>query len=117
MNPRLSPVADVLNAASSEAAGSGTSLSWATVDDSEVRCNDTDDRVYSIASMSKSFTAASVLGICHGLIDVASRRPALDDTLGSWIPQLQEPIASATIRDALSMSAGHVTRGVRGAVG
>ena len=106
MNPRLSPVADVLNAASSEAAGSGTSLSWATVDDSEVRCNDTDDRVYSIASMSKSFTAASVLGICHGLIDVASRRPALDDTLGSWIPQLQEPIASATIRDALSMSTG-----------
>ncbi|MDU1419097.1 MAG: peptidase S12, partial [Cutibacterium avidum] len=72
MSSRLDPVVDVLSAASSEAAGSGTSLSWAAVDDSEVRCSDTDDRVYSIASMSKSFTAASVLGICHGLIDVAS---------------------------------------------
>ncbi|MGK2350330.1 serine hydrolase domain-containing protein [Cutibacterium sp. V947] len=106
MTSHLDPVVDVLDAASSEAADSGTLLSWAAVDDSEVRCNDTDDHVYSIASMSKSFTAASVLGICHGLIDVASRRPSLDDTLKTWIPRLQPPVADATIRDALTMSTG-----------
>lgn len=66
------------------------------------------DRIYRIASMTKSFTAATVLGLCRGLVPTLGRRPSLDDRLADWLPELSagEWAAELTVRDALTMSTG-----------
>lgn len=85
-------------------AGDSTRLSWAVIDGDETHLGG-DDGVYCIASMTKSFTAATVLGAARGLIPTV-RALRLDDPLGTWVPELRHEIASATVTDALTMSTG-----------
>lgn len=64
------------------------------------------DRVYRIASMTKSFTAASVLGLRDELIP-AHRELNLDSALARYLPELSPPaLRRLTVRDALTMSTG-----------
>ena len=58
--------------------------------------------------MTKSFTAAAVLGVCRGVIPVTGVAPSLDDELVDWLPDLRESqwAAGMTVRDALTMSTG-----------
>lgn len=90
------------------AAASVPEVAFGIISDGQVAAGQGCDRIYRIASMTKSFTAAAVLGICRGLIPVIGRRPSLDDLLADWLPALSagEWAAEMTIRDALTMSTG-----------
>lgn len=63
------------------------------------------DRAFRIASMTKSFTAAAVLGLRHGAI-AARRRLDLDDPIAEYVPEVSAPIRGITVRDALTMAGG-----------
>ena len=60
----------------------------------------TNDSVFAIGSVSKSFTAAAVLQL------VADRRLGLEDTAGSVVPGLSGPAAAATISQLLTHTSG-----------
>ncbi|MYM18851.1 serine hydrolase [Brevibacterium sp. 5221] len=71
------------------------------------------DGIYRIASMTKSFTAAAVLGLRAGLIPSRDGAPALDldAPLPRYILALRAPeadpgLARVTVRDALTMASG-----------
>ncbi|MQM28108.1 serine hydrolase domain-containing protein [Glycomyces albidus] len=60
----------------------------------------TDETVFGIGSVSKSFTAAAVLGLAHdGVL-------SLDDTAGSLLPGLSGPAAEATVEQLLLHTSG-----------
>lgn len=61
------------------------------------------DHIFRIASHSKTFTAVAIMQLVEG------GRLRLDDTLGTYIPWICGGIADATIRQALSHTAG-ITR-------
>jgi CubicO group peptidase (beta-lactamase class C family) len=65
--------------------------------------------LFRIASHSKTFTATAMLQL------VEAGKLRLDDTAGSWIPELKEassPLADATVRELVSQSAGVIRDGV-----
>jgi D-alanyl-D-alanine carboxypeptidase len=65
--------------------------------------------LFRIASHSKTFTATAVMQLAE------AGRLRLDDTAGSWIPELAEtgsPLAEATVRELVSNSAGVIRDGV-----
>ncbi len=69
----------------------------------------TTSHLFRIASHSKTFTATAIMQ----LLEVGKLR--LDDTAGSWIPELAEagsPLADATVRELVSHSAGAIRDGV-----
>lgn len=69
----------------------------------------TTSHLFRIASHSKTFTAIAIMQ----LLEAGKLR--LDDTAGSWIPELTEagsPLAEATVRELLSHSAGVIRDGV-----
>jgi CubicO group peptidase (beta-lactamase class C family) len=65
--------------------------------------------LFRIASHSKTFTATAVMQL------VEAGKLRLDDTAGSWIPELAgagSPLADATVRELVSNSAGIIRDGV-----
>ncbi len=65
--------------------------------------------LFRIASHSKTFTATAVMQL------VEAGKLRLDDTAGSWIPELAgagSPLADATVRELVSNSAGVIRDGV-----
>ncbi|MDP9370255.1 MAG: beta-lactamase family protein [Chloroflexota bacterium] len=69
----------------------------------------TTSHLFRIASHSKTFTATAIMQ----LLEAGKLR--LDDTAGSWIPELKEagsPLAEATVRELVSHSAGAIRDGV-----
>jgi CubicO group peptidase (beta-lactamase class C family) len=65
--------------------------------------------LFRIASHSKTFTATAMMQL------VEAGKLRLDDTAGSWIPELKEagsPLADATVRELVSQSAGVIRDGV-----
>lgn len=84
---------------------------WGIFADGELLAGRNERGIYRIASMTKSFTAAAVLGLRVGLIPSAPGAPALDldEPLVSYLPQLRAagaPMSLVTVRNALTMSAG-----------
>ncbi len=90
------------------AAAAVPEVSFGILSDGRLAAGQGTDRIYRIASMTKSFTAATVLGVCRGLIPVIGHRPGLDDLLADWLPALSTGrwAEEMTIRDALTMSTG-----------
>jgi len=69
----------------------------------------TTEHLFRIASHSKTFTATAVMQ----LVEAGTLR--LDDTAGSWIPELKEagsPLADVTVRELVSNSAGIIRDGI-----
>jgi CubicO group peptidase (beta-lactamase class C family) len=69
----------------------------------------TTSHLFRIASHSKTFTATAIMQL------VEAGKLRLDDTAGSWIPELAEagsPLAEVTVRDLVSHSAGVIRDGV-----
>ncbi|MGH2549405.1 MAG: serine hydrolase domain-containing protein [Thermomicrobiales bacterium] len=69
----------------------------------------TTSHLFRIASHSKTFTATAIMQ----LVEVGKLR--LDDTAGTWIPELAEagsPLAEVTVRELVSHSAGVIRDGV-----
>ncbi len=69
----------------------------------------TTEHLFRIASHSKTFTATAVMQL------VEAGKLRLDDTAGSWIPELKEagsPLADATVRELVSQSAGVIRDGI-----
>ena len=69
----------------------------------------TTSHLFRIASHSKTFTATAIMQ----LVEAGELR--LDDTVGTWIPELAEagsPLADATVRELVSHSAGVIRDGV-----
>ncbi len=69
----------------------------------------TTSHLFRIASHSKTFTATAMMQL------VEAGKLRLDDTAGSWIPELTEagsPLAEATVRELVSHSAGAIRDGV-----
>nr|BFF24611.1 hypothetical protein GCM10025732_25760 [Glycomyces mayteni] len=60
----------------------------------------TDDTVFAIGSVSKSFTAAAVLGLAQ------EGKLSLEDTAGSLLPGLSGPAAEATVEQLLLHTSG-----------
>lgn len=102
----LAQVCEELEAEAS--AGGVTHLAYGIVSGEGLVASRDPDAIFRIASMTKSFTAATVLGVCRGVIPVAGRVPTLDDELVDWLPDLQVSgwAAGMTVRDALTMSTG-----------
>lgn len=90
------------------AAASVPEVAFGIISDGQVVAGQGCDRIYRIASMTKSFTAATVLGLCRGLIPAVGRRPDLDDLLADWLPALStgQWAEEITVRDALTMATG-----------
>ncbi|PMD04899.1 hypothetical protein CJ199_10220 [Brevibacterium paucivorans] len=89
-------------------AGGVTQLAYGIVSGGQLVAQRDPDAIFRIASMTKSFTAATVLGVCRGVIPVTAAAPSLDDELVDWLPDLRESgwAAGMTVRDALTMSTG-----------
>ena len=102
----LTQVCEELEAEAS--AGGVTQLAYGIVSGGQLVAKRDPDAIFRIASMTKSFTAATVLGVCRGVIPVTGVAPSLDDELVDWLPDLQESewAAGMTVRDALTMSTG-----------
>lgn len=102
----LTQVCEELEAEAS--AGSVTQLAYGIVSGGQLVAQRDPDAIFRIASMTKSFTAAAVLGVCRGVIPVTGTAPSLDDELVDWLPDLQESqwATGMTVRDALTMSTG-----------
>lgn len=102
----LTQVCEELEAEAS--AGGVTQLAYGIVSGGQLVAKRDPDAIFRIASMTKSFTAAAVLGVCRGVIPVTGVAPSLDDELVDWLPDLQESewAAGMTVRDALTMSTG-----------
>lgn len=69
----------------------------------------TASHLFRIASHSKTFTATAIMQL------VEAGKLRLDDSAGSWIPELAEagsPLAKATVRELVSHSAGVIRDGV-----
>ncbi len=69
----------------------------------------TTSHLFRIASHSKTFTATAIMQL------VEAGKLRLDDTAGSWIPELKEagsPLAEDTVRELVSHSAGVIRDGV-----
>ncbi len=69
----------------------------------------TTSHLFRIASHSKTFTATAIMQL------VETGKLRLDDTAGSWIPELAEagsPLAQSTVRELVSHSAGAIRDGV-----
>lgn len=69
----------------------------------------TTSHLFRIASHSKTFTATAVMQL------VEAGKLRLDDTAGSWMPELAEtgsPLKDATVRELVSNSAGVIRDGV-----
>ncbi len=69
----------------------------------------TTSHLFRIASHSKTFTATAVMQL------VEKGKLRLDDTAGSWIPELTEagsPLAATTVRELVSNSAGVIRDGI-----
>lgn len=80
-------------------------VAWGLVLDGRLVDGENLDRAFRIASMTKSFTAAAVLGIRYGAIP-ARRRLDLDDPIAEYVPEASAPIRAITVRDALTMAGG-----------
>ena len=102
----LTQVCEELEAEAS--AGGVTQLAYGIVSGGQLVAQRDPDAIFRIASMTKSFTAATVLGVCRGVIPVTGAAPSLDDELVDWLPDLRESqwAAGMTVRDALTMSTG-----------
>ena len=102
----LAQVCEELEAEAS--AGGVTQLAYGIVSGGQLVAQRDPDAIFRIASMTKSFTAATVLGVCRGVIPVTGVAPSLDDELVDWLPDLRESqwAAGMTVRDALTMSTG-----------
>lgn len=102
----LTQVCEELEAEAS--AGGVTQLAYGIVSGGQLVAQRDPDAIFRIASMTKSFTAAAVLGVCRGVIPVTGTVPSLDDELVDWLPDLRESAWSdgVTVRDALTMSTG-----------
>lgn len=102
----LAQVCEELEAEAS--AGGVTQLAYGIVSGGQLVAQRDSDAIFRIASMTKSFTAAAVLGVCRGVIPVTGAVPSLDDELVDWLPDLRESVwaAGMTVRDALTMSTG-----------
>ena len=102
----LTQVCEELEAEAS--AGGVTQLAYGIVSGGQLVAKRDPDAIFRIASMTKSFTAAAVLGVCRGVIPVSGTVPSLDDELVDWLPDLRESqwAAGMTVRDALTMSTG-----------
>lgn len=102
----LTQVCEELEAEAS--AGGVTQLAYGIVSGGRLVAQRDSDAIFRIASMTKSFTAAAVLGVCRGVIPVTGAVPSLDDELVDWLPDLRESAwaAGMTVRDALTMSTG-----------
>ena len=102
----LTQVCEELEAEAS--AGGVTQLAYGIVSGGQLVAKRDPDAIFRIASMTKSFTAATVLGVCRGVIPVTGPAPSLDDELVDWLPDLQESqwATGMTVRDALTMSTG-----------
>ncbi|GIJ49628.1 hypothetical protein Val02_65140 [Virgisporangium aliadipatigenens] len=68
--------------------------------DDTTGARNTADTVYSIGSVTKAFTAASVLKL------VDERRLSLDDRIGTLVPAITGPVAGATVRQLLLHTSG-----------
>ena len=66
----------------------------------------TADTVYSIGSVTKAFTAASILKLAD------DRKLSLDDRIGTLVPAVTGPVSAATVRHLLLH-----TSGIRGSIG
>ncbi len=69
----------------------------------------TTSHLFRIASHSKTFTATAIMQL------VEAGKLRLDDTAGSWIPELTDagsPLTEATVRELVSHSAGVIRDGV-----
>lgn len=102
----LTQVCEELEAEAS--AGGVTQLAYGIVSGGRLVAQRDPDAIFRIASMTKSFTAATVLGVCRGVIPVSGTVPSLDDELMEWLPDLRESqwATGMTVRDALTMSTG-----------
>lgn len=102
----LTQVCEELEAEAS--AGGVTQLAYGIVSGGQLVAQRDPDTIFRIASMTKSFTAAAVLGVCRGVIPVTGAVPSLDDELVDWLPDLRESqwATGMTVRDALTMSTG-----------
>ena len=102
----LTQVCEELEAEAS--AGGVTQLAYGIVSGGQLVAKRDPDAIFRIASMTKSFTAATVLGVCRGVIPVTGPAPSLDDELVDWLPDLRESAWAdgMTVRDALTMSTG-----------
>ncbi|WP_291791449.1 serine hydrolase domain-containing protein [Brevibacterium sp.] len=82
-------------------------IAWGLMVDGRLVDGERTDRIFRIASMTKSFTAAAVLGIRHGLIGAGAGLD-LDAPLGDHIPRIREQgaLSRITVRDALAMAGG-----------
>ncbi|MDK8346810.1 serine hydrolase domain-containing protein [Brevibacterium sp. UMB1308A] len=102
----LTQVCEELEAEAS--AGGVTQLAYGIVSGGQLVAQRDPDAIFRIASMTKSFTAAAVLGVCRGVIPVSGTAPSLDDELVDWLPDLRESqwATGMTVRDALTMSTG-----------
>ena len=102
----LTQVCEELEAEAS--AGGVTQLAYGIVSGGQLVAQRDPDAIFRIASMTKSFTAATVLGVCRGVIPVTGPAPSLDDELVDWLPDLRESAWAdgMTVRDALTMSTG-----------
>lgn len=102
----LTQVCEELEAEAS--AGGVTQLAYGIVSGGQLVAQRDPDAIFRIASMTKSFTAAAVLGVCRGVIPVTGTAPSLDDELVDWLPDLRESAWAdgMTVRDALTMSTG-----------
>lgn len=102
----LTQVCEELEAEAS--AGGVTQLAYGIVSGGQLVAQRDPDAIFRIASMTKSFTAAAVLGVCRGVIPVTGAAPSLDDELVDWLPDLRESqwATGMTVRDALTMSTG-----------
>lgn len=84
-------------------------LAWGLFRNGELLAGAHTTGIYRIASMSKSFTAAAVLGLRAGLIPCLPGLPGLDldAQLSTWLTSLRDPnLRSATVRDCLTMATG-----------
>ncbi|WP_293850527.1 serine hydrolase domain-containing protein [Brevibacterium paucivorans] len=102
----LTQVCEELEAEAS--AGGVTQLAYGIVSGGQLVAQRDPHAIFRIASMTKSFAAATVLGVCRGVIPVTGAAPSLDDELVDWLPDLRESewAAGMTVRDALTMSTG-----------
>lgn len=80
-------------------------VAWGLVLDGRLVDGENLDRAFRIASMTKSFTAAAVLGIRYGAIP-SRRRLDLDDALSEYVPDAAPLFDEITVRDALTMAGG-----------
>ncbi len=89
-------------------------LAWGLFADGKLVAGENTDGIYRIASMTKSFTAATLLGIKYGRIPTVPDAPTLDldAPAADYIPALAADapegsvLLEATVRDLLTMSGG-----------